>query len=109
MDYVRIYIDLSLRVEFTALCCCYKGVVTMKSRVCYESFVTTRRLHDKACHVPLPICLVILLDDWWWLGDLPSEDVPLDEIRKPHGQFVADELFRWDREDLYKRRQHEVV
>jgi hypothetical protein len=41
-----------------------------------------------------------LLDDWRWLRDLLSEDVPLEEIRKPHGQLIVEETLRWDREDL---------
>ena len=41
-----------------------------------------------------------LLDDWRWLRDLLSEDVPLEEIREPHGQLIVEETLRWDREDL---------
>lgn len=45
-----------------------------------------------------------LLDDWRWLRDLLSEDVPLEEIREPHGQLIAEETLRWDREDLCENR-----
>jgi len=45
-----------------------------------------------------------LLDDWRWLRGLLSEDVPLEEIRKPHGQLIVEETLRWDREDLCEKR-----
>jgi hypothetical protein len=28
--------------------------------------------------------------------------VPLEEIREPHGQLIAEETLRWDREDLWR-------
>ena len=43
----------------------------------------------------------------WWLDDVLTEDVSLNEIGKPHLRLIRDELLRWDREDLYGRRQHE--
>jgi hypothetical protein len=46
-----------------------------------------------------------LLDDWRWLRDLLSEDVPFEEVRKPHRQFIVEETLRWDREDLCGNRQ----
>jgi hypothetical protein len=39
-------------------------------------------------------------DDWRWLGDILAEDVSLDEPRKPDGQFMVNEIFRWDGENL---------
>jgi hypothetical protein len=30
--------------------------------------------------------------------------VPLEEIRKPHGQLIVEETLRWDREDLCEKR-----
>ena len=45
-----------------------------------------------------------LLDDWRWLRDLLSEDLPLEEIRKPNRQFIVEETLRWDREDLCENR-----
>jgi len=48
-----------------------------------------------------------LLDDWRWLRDLLSEDVPLEEIREPHGQLIAEETLRWDREDLCENYQRQ--
>ena len=59
----------------------------------------------------LPLKIVVLLgplDDRWWLDDVLSEDVSLDEVRKPHVQLVGDETFRWDREDLCERRQQDA-
>ena len=41
-----------------------------------------------------------LLDDWWWLGDVLSEDVSPDKPRQPHGQLMGDKMLRWDGEDL---------
>ena len=42
-------------------------------------------------------------DNRWGLGDIPAEDVALDEVGKPHGEFVADELASRDGEDLCGR------
>jgi len=37
-----------------------------------------------------------LFDDRRRLRDLPSEDVPLDEVGEPHRQLVTDVLTGWD-------------
>lgn len=37
------------------------------------------------------------------LGNVLAEDVTFDEVWKPDGQLVADELASWDGEDLCKR------
>jgi len=42
------------------------------------------------------------LDDGRGLHDLLAEDVALDEVREPRGQFVVDETFCRDGEDLCK-------
>lgn len=47
--------------------------------------------------------LLLPLDDPGWLHDLASEDVSLDEVWKPDGQFMADEAFGWDGENLCVR------
>ena len=36
-------------------------------------------------------------------GNVPAENVTFDEVGKPDGQLVADELASWDGEDLYRR------
>lgn len=46
------------------------------------------------------LILVFLLNDWRWLRDVLAEDVTLDDVWKPHGQLVADELPGRNREDL---------
>lgn len=37
--------------------------------------------------------LLSLLDDWWWLGNVPSEDMSLEKIGKPHRKFIRNEAF----------------
>ena len=49
--------------------------------------------------------MFLLLKDRWWLRNLLTENVPLDEVRKPNMELVTDELFRWNREDLCKQGQ----
>lgn len=67
--------------------------------------------------VPLPSHLLSIVDllgllgklasfyDWWWLDDVLAKDVSLNEVGKPYLRLIRDELLRWDREDLYERRQ----
>ena len=46
--------------------------------------------------------MILLLENGRRLCNLLTENVPLDEIGKPHGQLVADELLCWYREDLWR-------
>lgn len=48
----------------------------------------------------LTLRLIRSRDNRWWLRDIPAEDVALDEVGKPHGELVADELARRNGEDL---------
>jgi hypothetical protein len=54
------------------------------------------------------INLVALLDDWWRLRDILSEDVPFDEVWQPDGQLVVDEGLGWNREHLCKDCQQPI-
>lgn len=51
------------------------------------------------------IVRVSLPDDGGWFGDVPAEDVTLEPVGKPHGQFVVDELLGGDGENLCKKCQ----
>ena len=51
----------------------------------------------------LDIDLIGLFDDLRWLHDVLSENVSLDEVWKPHSQFMGDEVLGWDREDLCEK------
>lgn len=31
---------------------------------------------------------ILLLDDWWWLWNVSSEDVSLEEVRQPHFDLI---------------------
>jgi hypothetical protein len=48
-----------------------------------------------------------LLNNRWWLRNILPKDVSLNKVWKPDGQFVGDERFGWDREDLCKGYQQE--
>lgn len=65
------------------------------------SFAVLRRLERL-------LGVILLLDDRRWLHDLLSEDISLDEIRKPHSRLVGNVVLRWNREDLCERRQYEA-
>lgn len=60
-----------------------------------------RELYHSALLLNISYSLLLLLDDWGRLHDLLAEDVSLDEVGKPRFQFVRDEAFCRDGEDLY--------
>lgn len=78
---------------------------------CLKALYGCTRVYVESCDVVRKCCLASsasirrvrllgLLDDWWRLHDLASEYVSLDEVWKPYGQLVMDEVLCWDREDL---------
>ena len=83
-------------------------------------FDTAHRMFSASC-VPLPFHLSSIVGllgllgqrasfyDLWRLDDVLAKDVSLNEVRKPHRRLIRDELLRWDREDLYRRRQHKQI
>lgn len=45
-----------------------------------------------------------LLDNGGWLGNILSQNVSLNEIRKPYSGFMRDEILRWYRKYLCEER-----
>ena len=52
--------------------------------------------------------VVLLLNDRRWLSDSLSQDMSLEEVRKPRIDFVVEEFPRRHHEDLCLKHQHKA-
>lgn len=62
--------------------------------------MSSKNLNLSRCLAPSHLSVLVFLNDGRWLRDLPSQNMPFDEVRQRHFQLVADELLSRNREDL---------